>query len=94
MRVGCIAAFPAASVLTFAAAPVHSDKATLCRSPCSLDAAGASLSQERAMFSHLIESAMHSTPQGFVGVGLIFVYFVIMMCAIVYRIRKGDHMQH
>ncbi len=37
---------------------------------------------------------MHSTPQGFVGVGLIFVYFVIMMCAIVYRIKKGDHMQH
>lgn len=46
------------------------------------------------MFSHLIESAMHSTPQGFVGVSLIFVYFVIMMCAIVYRIKKGDHMQH
>ena len=52
------------------------------------------LAKERAMFSHLIESAMHSTPQGFVGVGLIFVYFVIMMCAIVYRIRKGDQMQH
>ena len=46
------------------------------------------------MFSQLIESAMHSTPQGFVGVGLIFVYFVIMMCSIVYRIRKGDHMRH
>ena len=46
------------------------------------------------MFSHIVESAMHSTPQGFVGVGLIFVYFVIMMCAIVYRIKKGDHMQH
>ena len=94
VRVGCITAFPAASVLTFAAAPVHSDKATLCRSPALWMRRVQVLAKERAMFSHLIESAMHSTPQGFVGVGLIFVYFVIMMCAIVYRIRKGDHMQH
>lgn len=46
------------------------------------------------MFGELIRSAMHSTPQGFVGVGLIFLYFVIMMCAIIYRIKKADHMEH
>lgn len=46
------------------------------------------------MFSTLIHSAMQSTPQGFVGVSLIFLYFIVMMCAIVYRIKKGDHMEH
>lgn len=46
------------------------------------------------MFSTLIHSAMQSTPQGFVGVSLIFLYFIVMMCAIIYRIKKGDHMEH
>ena len=46
------------------------------------------------MLSHLFESAMHSTPQGFVGVGIIFIYFIVMMSAIIYRIKKGDHMHH
>ena len=94
MRVGCIAAFPAASVLTFAAAPVHSDKATLCRSPALWMRRVQVLAKERAMFSHLIESAMHSTPQGFVGVSLIFVYFCVIVATAFYRIKKGDHMHH
>ena len=46
------------------------------------------------MFGTLISDVMHSTHQGFVGVGLIFLYFVVMMCAIVYRIKKADHMEH
>lgn len=46
------------------------------------------------MIGTLISSAMHSTPQGFVGVGLIFLYFFVMMCAIIYRIKKADHMEH
>jgi len=46
------------------------------------------------MISDLISNAMHSTPQGFVGVSLIFIYFAIMMAAIIYRIRKGEHMEH
>lgn len=42
----------------------------------------------------LISNALHSTPQGFVGVTLIFVYFAVMLAAIVYRIKKADHMEH
>ena len=41
--------------------------------------------------SELIGSAMHSTAQGFVGVGCIFIYFVVMLCAIVYRVKRGEH---
>ncbi len=44
--------------------------------------------------TELVTNAMHSTPQGFVGVGLIFGYFVLMMGTIVYRIKKGDHVHH
>ncbi len=46
------------------------------------------------MITELISNAMHSTPQGFVGVSIIFIYFAVMMAAIVYRIKKGDHMSH
>ncbi len=42
----------------------------------------------------LIHNAMQSTPQGFVGVGLIFFYFVVMVAAIVYRVKKGEHLDH
>ncbi len=44
--------------------------------------------------SELIEGVMHSTPQGFVGVGLIFIYFAAMVTAIIYRIKKGEHVEH
>ena len=40
------------------------------------------------MFNELVSNAMHSTPQGFVGVSLIFVSTAF------YRIKKGDHMHH
>ncbi len=46
------------------------------------------------VLGELIHNAMQSTMQGFVGVGLIFIYFVIMMWAIVMRIKKGDHVHH
>lgn len=39
----------------------------------------------------LISSAMHSTAQGFVGVSCIFIYFAVMLCAIVYRVKRGEH---
>ncbi len=39
----------------------------------------------------LFTSAMHSTPQGFVGVGCIFIYFIVMICAIIYRVKRGEH---
>lgn len=42
----------------------------------------------------LITTAMHSTLEGFIGVALIFIYFVIMITAIVYRIKKGEHLHH
>ena len=31
------------------------------------------------MFNELVSNAMHSTPQGFVGVSLIFVYFCVIV---------------
>jgi hypothetical protein len=46
------------------------------------------------MISELVNNAAHSTPQGLVGVGIIFLYFFVMMGAIVYRIKKGEHMEH
>lgn len=44
--------------------------------------------------SELVSNMTQSTPQGFVGVSLIFIYFAIMMAAVVYRIRRGDHVAH
>lgn len=44
--------------------------------------------------SELVGNMLHSTPQGFVGVGLIFIYFAIMMAAVAMRIHRSDHMHH
>ncbi len=46
------------------------------------------------MLSELISNAMHSSPQGFVGVTLIFLYFCLIVGTSFMRIRKGDHMRH
>lgn len=46
------------------------------------------------MVAELFENMMHSTPQGFVGVSLIFIYFVIIVSTAFYRIKKGDHLHH
>jgi hypothetical protein len=46
------------------------------------------------MLNELIESAMHSSPQGFVGVSLIAIYFCVIVATAFYRIGKGDHMHH
>lgn len=46
------------------------------------------------MLNELIANAMHSSPQGFVGVTLIFLYFCLIVATSLYRIRKGDHMHH
>lgn len=42
----------------------------------------------------LVNNAMHSSPQGFVGVSLIGIYFVIIVGVAFYRIKKADHMHH
>ena len=55
---------------------------------------GAERAKESAMFNELVSNAMHSTPQGFVGVSLIFVYFCVIVATAFYRIKKGDHMHH
>lgn len=39
----------------------------------------------------LFSSAMHSSPQGFVGVACIWIYFIVMIWAIVMRVRRGEH---
>ena len=46
------------------------------------------------MITELINNAMHSTPQGFLGVGLIFFYFVLIVGAAAMRIMKAEHMDH
>lgn len=46
------------------------------------------------MIHDLIMNALHSTPQGFVGVILIFLYFFVIIGVALYRIKKGDHMHH
>jgi hypothetical protein len=46
------------------------------------------------MIMELVTNAMHSTPQGFFGVTLIGVYFVVIVATAAYRIYKADHMQH
>ena len=42
----------------------------------------------------LLQNAMHSTAAGFVGVSMIFIYFVLIVSTACYRIKKGDHMRH
>ncbi|MDR2727169.1 MAG: hypothetical protein LBC10_04165 [Deltaproteobacteria bacterium] len=46
------------------------------------------------MIMELVSNALHATPQGFLGVSLIGVYFVVIVAAAVYRIRQGDHLHH
>jgi len=46
------------------------------------------------MFGRLMDSIMHASLQGWVGVSLIFIYFAIMISLIAYRIKKGDHVNH
>ncbi len=46
------------------------------------------------MLEELIASAAHSTAQGFVGVSLIAVYFVLIVATALYRIKQGAHMDH
>ena len=47
------------------------------------------------MAGELFDNVLHSTAQGFIGVGLISVYFVLILAAAVMRIRRGEHMgQH
>lgn len=55
---------------------------------------GAIFSTIGEWISELISGMMHSTPQGFVGVGLIFIYFVIILAAAGMRIRRGEHLSH
>ena len=46
------------------------------------------------MIMELVYNALHSTPQGFLGVSLIGVYFVTIVVTAAYRIKQGDHMGH
>ena len=52
--------------------------------------------KEKRMYKliELVNNAMHSSPQGFVGVSLIGIYFVIIVGVAFYRIKKADHMHH
>lgn len=47
-----------------------------------------------SMLSELVHNAMGSTSQGFVGVGLIFFYFVLILDTAAMRIKRGDHVSH
>ena len=47
-----------------------------------------------AWVSELVVTALHSTPQGYVGVSLIFIYFAVIVGAAAMRIKRGDHISH
>lgn len=55
---------------------------------------GAFFSTISEWISELISGMMSATPQGFVGVGLIFIYFVIILASAAMRIRRGEHLSH
>lgn len=42
----------------------------------------------------LIAEMSKASKQGFVGVGLIFFYFAVMMGGVAYRIKRGEHVSH
>ena len=47
-----------------------------------------------SIIHQLIDNALHSTPQGYLGVSLIFIYMAIIVGTAVYRIYqnvKHDH---
>ncbi len=44
-----------------------------------------------ATISELVTNAMHSTPQGFLGVSLIFVYLAGIVGTALYRIKTTGH---
>ncbi len=46
------------------------------------------------MIAELMDNIMHSTSQGFLGVGLIFFYFALIVGAAAMRIAKAEHMDH
>lgn len=46
------------------------------------------------MLDTLLQNAMHSTAQGFVGVTLIGLYFCLIVGVAMYRIARGEHMHH
>ncbi len=46
------------------------------------------------ILTELWGNMMHSTPQAFLGVPAIFIYFSIIVVTAAYRIRKADHMDH
>lgn len=50
--------------------------------------------EEKTMLNELITNMQASTPQGFLGVGLIVFYFFLIVGTAVFRIIKADHMDH
>ncbi len=46
------------------------------------------------MFNDLISNILDSTLQGVIGVMLIFIYFFVIIAVSLYRIKKGEHMDH
>ena len=48
--------------------------------------------EESDMLGELVTNALHSTPQGFVGVTLIVLYFCFIVATALWRIKKGEHL--
>jgi hypothetical protein len=46
------------------------------------------------MIAELIHNALQSTPQGYVGVSAIWIYMGVIIVVALYRIKKGDHLEH
>ncbi len=49
---------------------------------------------EMNILAELWYNITHSTTYGIIGVGGIFVYMAIIVTTAIYRIFKGDHLDH
>lgn len=46
------------------------------------------------MIAELVENMFHSSAAGTVGVIGIFTYMAVILCSALYRIKKGEHLDH
>lgn len=44
--------------------------------------------------AELWSNMLESTAQGFVGVPMIYIFFVVIVVAAIWRIRRGEHLDH
>ena len=46
------------------------------------------------IIAELIDNMLHTSLRAWIGVGAIFVYMTIILATALFRIKKGDHLDH